>query len=245
MKDTKPPQSIEAVFPMRINKFLAHKGHATRREADTIIEKGQVFLNGVKAKLGDKVLETDTVEVKGRAPKSYVYLAFHKPKDLITQSEEKGEKDVLDMLPSDLKRLKLFPLGRLDKASSGLLLLTNDGRITDRLLNPAYDHEKTYEVTTKMPLRASFAEYMEKGVDIEGYLTKASKVEVLADQRFRITITEGKKHQIRRMVVAMHNEVQDLRRVRIMNIELGKLAPGAYRRLDGKELAIFLESLGL
>ncbi|MGE5540689.1 MAG: pseudouridine synthase, partial [Bacillota bacterium] len=157
----------------------------------------------------------------------------------------KGEKDTLSMLPSDLKRLRLFPIGRLDKSSSGLILLTNDGRITDRLLNPDREHEKTYDVTTKLPLRPSFAEHMEQGVNIEGYMTRPTTVEVLSENKFRITLTEGKKHQIRRMVVAMHNEVRDLRRISIMNIKLGKLPIGEYRRLEGKELATFLASLGL
>ena len=230
---------------MRINKFLAHKGHATRRDADALIEKGLVTINGVRAKLGDKVQETDTVEVKSRALRTYVYLAMNKPKGTITLAETKGEEDVLSHLPSDLKRLHLFPLGRLDKESTGLLLLTNDGRVTDRLLNPDHEHIKTYDVTTKLPLRPSFAEYMEKGVDIEGYVTRPATVEILGESKFRITITEGKKHQIRRMVVAMHNEVKDLKRVGIMNIKLGTLAQGAYRRIDGKELATFLASLGL
>jgi 23S rRNA pseudouridine2604 synthase len=240
-----PVEKPEALFPMRINKYLAHKGHSTRREADTLIEKGLVFINDKKATLGDKVNESDTVEVKNRPLRQYVYLAVHKPKGIITLADEKGEKDVIDLLPSDLKRLRLFPLGRLDKSSSGLLLLTNDGRVTDRLLNPDREHEKTYEVTTKLPLRPSFAEHMEAGVDIEGYTTRPSRVDVVAEKRFRITVTEGKKHQIRRMVVAMHNEVENLKRIGIMNLSLGKLPEGGYRRIEGKELATFLAALGL
>jgi pseudouridine synthase len=230
---------------MRINKFLALKGHATRREADTLIEKGLVFVNDKKATLGDKVNESDTVEVRNRALRQYVYLAFNKPKGLVTLADDKSEKDIMSMLPSDLKRLRLFPLGRLDKSSSGLILLTNDGRVTDRLLNPAYDHRKAYEVTTNLPLRNSFAVHMEQGVDIEGYKTRPAEVEVLSEKKFKITLTEGKKHQIRRMVVAMHNEVVDLRRVSIMNIKVGTLPVGGYRRIEGKELATFLSSLGL
>ncbi|MEK7602190.1 MAG: pseudouridine synthase [Patescibacteria group bacterium] len=240
-----PPEPATPLYPMRLNKFLAHQGHATRRDADTLIEKGLVTINSKKAVLGDKVEETDVVEVKSRPLRTYVYLAFNKPKGLVTQSEEKGEQDVLAMLPSDLKRLRLFPLGRLDKASAGLLLLTNDGRVTDRLLHPDRDHSKTYEVTTKLPLRPSFAEHMEKGVDIEGYVTRRAHVEVTGESKFRITLTEGKKHQIRRMVVAMHNEVRDLKRLSILNVTLGNLPVGGYRRLEGKELSTFLTSLGL
>lgn len=232
-------------FPMRINKYLAHKGHATRREADMLIEKGLVLINGVRATLGSKVTEQDTVEVKSRTLRQYVYLAFNKPKGVITLAETKDEKDSLSYLPSDLKRLRLFPLGRLDKSSCGLILLTNDGRVTDRLLNPDRNHEKTYEVTTKDDMRPSFAEHMEKGVDIEGYTTKATSVEVLSERKFRITLTEGKKHQIRRMVVAMHNEVKDLKRISIMNIKLANLPVGGYRRIEGKELQTFLTSLAL
>ena len=232
-------------FPMRINKFLAHNGHATRRDADTLITKGYVFINGKRAELGDKVMETDEVEVRTRTLRTYIYLALNKPKGVVTVADVANEKDVQSLLPSDLRRLRLFPLGRLDKESSGLILLTNDGRVTDRLLSPSREHEKVYEITTKLPLRPSFAEHMEKGVNIEGYTTKPAKVEVTGDNKFRITLTEGKKHQIRRMVVAMHNEVRELRRTSIGNIKLAKLPVGGYRRIEGKELMTFLSSLGL
>ena len=131
------PESTEPVFPMRINKYLALKGFATRRDADVLVEKKKVYINGSLAALGDKVHETDTVEVRGQArPRAYAYIAFHKPVGMDTHREATSTSNVLDSLPSDLKRLSLFPVGRLDKASSGLLILTNDGRITDRLLNP-------------------------------------------------------------------------------------------------------------
>ncbi len=230
---------------MRINKFLAHNGHATRRDADTLITKGYVFVNGKRAELGDKVMETDEVEVRTRTLRTYIYLALNKPRGIVTVADAANERDVLSLLPSDLKRLRLFPLGRLDKESTGLILLTNDGRVTDRLLSPEREHEKTYEVTTKLPLRPSFAEHMEKGVNIEGYTTKPAVVEVVGESKFRITLTEGKRHQIRRMVVAMHNEVRELRRTSIGHIKLAKLPVGGYRRIEGKELMTFLSSLGL
>lgn len=236
---------MQASYPVRINQYLALKGYATRREADTLIKNGQVLINGVLAKLGAKVAETDTVEVRFRKPRTYVYLAFNKPKGMNTHKEPTDTDDVVSTLPSDLKRLKLFPMGRLDKASRGLILLTNDGRITDRLLNPDYEHEKVYEVTTKKPLRESFKEKMERGVNIEGYQTKPTKVTILGENRFRIALTEGKSHQVRRMVVALFNEVADLKRTRIGNIPIEPLKPGAYRRLAGKELEVFLASLGL
>lgn len=236
----------KALFPMRINKYLAHRGIATRREADTLIEKRKVLINGRVAQLGDKVLETDSVTLKesGR-PKAYVYLAFHKPQGMDTHREPTGAPSVLEALPSDVVRLGVFPIGRLDKASSGLLLLTNDGRITDRLLNPSYAHEKEYDVSTKKPLRSSFKQKMEAGVAIEDYVTKPAKVTVLGENRFRVILTEGKSHQIRRMVVALFNEVKTLKRTRIMNIKLGTLKKGGYRLLEGTELKSFLAALGL
>jgi len=230
---------------MRLNQYLAHKGHATRRGADELIEKGVVYVNGTKARLGDKVNEKDTVEVRVKRPRSYVYLAFHKPKGMDTHKEPTGTTDVISSLPSDLKRLKLFPVGRLDKNSRGLILLTNDGRVTDRLLNPEHEHEKVYEVMTKKPLRESAKEKLEQGVVIEGYRTKPAKVTILSENRFRIALTEGKSHQVRRMVVALFNEVADLKRTRIGNIAIEPLKPGEYRRLSGKELETFLDSLGL
>lgn len=240
------PKATGDEYPMRINKYLAMKGIATRRDADLLVEKKKVFINGTIAMVGDKVRELDTVEIRGQGrPKAYIYLAFNKPAGMDTHREATGEKNVLDSLPADLKRLSLFPVGRLDKASHGLILLTNDGRVTDRLLNPKYAHEKTYEVHTKQPLRTSFKEKMEAGVDIEGYVTKPAKVEILDDKRFRITLTEGKTHQVRRMVVALFNEVSELKRTSIMNIKMGPMKMGGYRVLEGKELSIFLAALGL
>jgi 23S rRNA pseudouridine2604 synthase len=230
---------------MRINRYLAIQGYATRRGADELIEQGKVFINGRKAVLGDQVEETDTVEVKtGKRPKSYTYLAYHKPRSIITHSPGEDETDIISALKGDIPD-GLFPIGRLDKDSSGLIILTNDGRITDRLLNPDYEHEKEYRVTTVRPLRESFKKYMEAGVDIEGYMTKPTKVRVMGENVFAITLTEGKKHQIRRMVSALHNEVKTLQRTRIENIELGKLPSGKWRPIEGEELSQFMDILGL
>ncbi len=140
----------------------------------------------------------------------------------------------------------LFPIGRLDKNTEGLILLTNDGRITDRLLNPKYDHEKEYIVGTERKINEGFKEKLEKGVDIgEGELTKPAKVELLDEHHFSIVITEGKKHQVKRMTEALGISVHDLKRVRVMNITLGNLKQNTSREIKGKELETFLKSLGL
>lgn len=220
-------------FPMRINQYLAWKSHSTRRGGDALVENHRVFINGKLAKHGDKVIENDQVEVlKSKNQKPYQYFTYHKPKELSTEDISPPQKD-------------LFPLGRLDKASSGLIIFTNDGRVTDRLLNPEYNHDKEYIVKTAEKLRSSFKKNIEAGVDIEGYVTKKCRVEILDNFTFRITLTEGKKHQIRRMCSALFQQVRELKRVRIMNIALAKLAPNSFRPLEGEELSLFLKSLGL
>lgn len=222
---------------VRINKYLAEQGITTRRGADVLIEDGHVFINGKKAVLGDRVGSADKVEVKGQKTKEYIYMAYNKPIGISTE-------EIINLLPKE-KSQGLFPVGRLDKASHGLILLTNDGRITDRLLNPKFDHEKEYEVKVKGKLRGSFKEKMEKGVRIEDYKTKPCKVAILGEDRFRVTLTEGKKHQIRRMCVALFQEVEDLKRSRIMNIKMGPVKEGRVRTLEKKELDEFKKRLGL
>lgn len=231
---------------VRINKYLAERGYATRRGADELITKGKVLINGKKAKLGDQVDEGDVVEVKvGKGAPKYVYFAYNKPRGVITHSPAPHEVDIRQSLEELSEKYSLFPLGRLDKDSHGLILLTNDGRVTNRLLNPDAEHDKEYVVKTKLPLRESFRTHMEVGVDIEGYQTKPAKVKILGEKSFAVTLKEGKKHQIRRMVVALHNEVADLRRTRILNIKIGKLHAGEFRQIEGEELAAFLKTLGL
>ncbi|HEY4489090.1 MAG TPA: pseudouridine synthase [Candidatus Paceibacterota bacterium] len=233
-------------YPMRINKYLAEQGYATRRGADELIEKGKVFINGKPAELGSKVHEDDTVEVKTGKRKTgdYLYFAYNKPRGVITHSPGEDEQDVRDTLP-ELADKGVFPVGRLDKDSHGLIVVTNDGRITDRLLHPRHEHDKEYAVRTKLPLRKNFKARMEEGVLIEGYMTKPAKVSISGDHSFSVTLTEGKKHQIRRMVVALYNEVADLKRVRVLNVKLGKLKAGEARTIEGAELEEFLALLGL
>ncbi len=231
----------KSLYPMRINKYLALKQYSTRRGADELIQSKKVFINGKLAVLGDKVNENDKVEVRGMdTSKKYLYFAYNKPYGVITHSSQEGENEIKDIFPVK----GVFPIGRLDKNSSGLIILTNDGRITDKLLNPEYEHEKEYIVKTRDKIRSNFKEKMEAGVDIDGYITKKCNVDVLNDNTFRITLTEGKKHQIRRMCVALFNEVYELKRTRIMNVVLGRLQAGEYRPIEGKELSIFLKSLG-
>ncbi|MEI6581030.1 MAG: pseudouridine synthase [bacterium] len=216
---------------MRINKYLAHQKIATRDGADVLVAKGDVFINGKRAVLGSKVNEDDKVEVRGKNNiKNYVYYAYNKPKGLETP---------------DISVKDVFPVGRLDKDSHGLIILTNDGRITDLLLNPKYIHEKEYIVKTSNKLRSNFKQKMEAGVNIEGYVTKKCKVQVINENTFKIILSEGKKHQIRRMCSNLFQEIADLKRIRIINIELGKLALNTSREIKGKELETFLGSMGI
>lgn len=232
-------------YPIRINRYLAHKGLTTRRGADDLITKGLVTINGVPAKLGDKVSEKDNVVVAERALTQaklrYRYIAYHKPRGVSTDVQP-GTQSIASALPA-LRGLS--PLGRLDKASHGLIILTNDGRLTERLLHPSHAHEKEYVVQVDKPVTDSFIRRLERGVLIEGYKTKPAHARRAGETIFNITITEGKKHQIRRMATALGYQVLDLNRVRIMNVKLGTLKEGAYRAIEGTELVTLLKSLGL
>jgi len=229
-------------FPIRINKYLARERYSTRVGADDLVRAGKVKVNGKRAVLGQMVKETDKVEVAYIAQKvAYRYLAYHKPKGVVTHSPQGNEKDI-----AQISRLSdVYPIGRLDKESSGLIILTNDGRVTERLLSPKAEHEKEYTVQTTDLLRESFKKKMEAGVTIDDYKTKPCKVRVTGDRTLSITITEGKHHQIRRMVSALFNGVRALKRVRVMNIKLGRLTAGEYRSIEGTELTTFLQKLDL
>lgn len=234
-------KALEDEYPLRINKYLAREGVATRRAADELIARGKVLVNGRVALVGEKTNRGDKVELRGRpSSKKLLYFAYHKPRGMITHSPQRGEKDIKQSVPMDV-----FPVGRLDKDSSGLIILTNDGRVTDRLLNPDYAHDKEYRVRTAEPLREGFKKAMEAGVDIGGYLTRPCTVRKSGPTSFSITLTEGKKHQIRRMVAALHHSVAELTRTRVLNIRLGDLAEGSWRPVEGAELAAFLGNIGL
>ena len=230
------------IYPIRINKYLSDKKIASRRESDEFIKEGRVKINGRKAGLGEMVNETDEVTVEGDLKKT-VYLAFNKPEGIITHSPQKGESSIGDILKFGIK---VFPVGRLDKDSNGLIILTNDGRITDRMLNPINYHEKEYEVRLDREFDNKFIEKMEQGVKLDdGYVTQKCDLEKLSDSIFSIILTEGKKRQIRRMCLALGYKVIGLKRTRIMNIRLGKLRSGSYRMILGNEKDDFLSALNL
>lgn len=232
-------------YPIRINKYLALNNYCSRREADKFIEKGLVKINRRVAILGDKVSANDKIEISPvieNRVKNLIYIAYNKPLGIVTHGFEEGQKSIRDILKIDTP---VFPVGRLDKNSHGLIILTNDGRLTDKLLNPLYDHEKEYVVKTDKDISSGFLKRICSGVEIEGYKTKKCRVEEINERSFRIALTEGKKHQIRRMCAALGYGVVDLERVRIMNIGLGNLRAGAYRKISGSELSNFLKSLGL
>jgi len=231
---------------VRINKLLADRGMASRREVDALIEKGKITVNGVKASLGQRVSESDNIELVGTTEVKK-YLAYYKGRGVITHSPNDKETDILTKLAEDYKISGVSPVGRLDKDSEGLIILSNDGRITGPLLNPEANHEKEYSVTVDKVVTPAFAKLMELGVDIEGYMTKAAKVlpSTKNDKRFNLVITEGKKHQVRRMCAALGYQIQSLKRVRIINIEIKNLKPNQYRKIAGNELTEFLAKLGL
>lgn len=220
----------------RINKYLAEKKIASRREADTLIKSGKVFINGKVAALGTQVSEKDTIEVKGHK-KDYHYYAFYKPVGIVTTNPSRGEKEIVKAVKFPVK---VFPVGRLDKDSEGLIILTNDGRITDKLLNPKFLHEKEYEVAVDKPLTEVFLQKMRRGVNIGDYFTKPAKVKQLGSKKFSIILTEGKNRQIRRMCEALSYQVLKLKRVRIMNIHLANLKPSEFHELSTKERQLLL-----
>ena len=196
--------------------------------ADQLIADGKIKINGKLAAIGQKVNANDQVEIDPKTVKKIasarLYLAYHKPKGIDTHSIN---------IPGFGS---LFPIGRLDKLSRGLLILTNDGRITDLLLNPKYEHEKEYEVTVDKKLRPGFLEHLRTGMTIGDYTTRPAKVSRLSDQKFRIILTEGRHHQIRRMCDAFGYTVRDLKRVRIGRTGLGNLQPGQHRKLEGVKI---------
>ena len=233
---------MKILYPVRINKYLAMQNYSTRIGGDDLVKKGLVFINGRKAILGDKVYEGDEIIVKTKGiKKEYVYYAYNKNVNISTNPDS-ASKDILQVTKFPVR---VFPVGRLDKDSHGLIIMTNDGRITDRLLSPKYVHEKEYIVKVDNPFSDSFFSLMQNGVHFDGFISKKCKVTRTPKTRdsFHIVLTEGKKRQIRRMCEALHHEVIDLRRIRVMNIELNDLQIGEFRQLEKEELKTFLNHL--
>ena len=229
-------------YPMRINKYLAHKGVATRTGVDELIKSNKILINGVVAKLGDKVKETDNVEVRGVHNKKYTYLAYNKGMGVVSTNPQGDEKSIMDNVKVTAK---VFPVGRLDKESHGLIILTDDGRVTDRLLSPDKNHEKEYLVKLDRKYTPGFVRNMETGVNLSDGMTKPAKVEEVDEIRFKLTLTEGRNRQIRRMTEKLGYTVRDLQRIRIQNIELGKMLINTYKEIKGQEKTDFLKSIGL
>jgi 23S rRNA pseudouridine2604 synthase len=237
--------NIKEEYPMRLNRFLALRGIATRRKADEMIQSGEVFLNGIKAKVADKVNhpneDIEIHEMGYREKKALMYVAYYKPRGVITHTPKKNEQDIASVSGHP----DLFPLGRLDKDSEGLMILTNDGRITERLLHPRFSHEKEYVVTINTPLTGQMKDALSRGIMSEGERLTIKKLEVLDPATLSIVLTEGKKHQVRRMLESIGVHVTRLVRVRIMSIHLGSLKEGVSRELKGPARKSFLRELGL
>lgn len=232
-------------FPIRINHYLSERGSSTRRGADELIEKGLVYVNGRLAVLGQKIQKEDVVEIKQNKKvkkEEYVYYAFNKPAGLLTTGAPVGELDIVSKITFPTK---VFPLGRLDKDSHGLILMTNDGRVTDRLLNPIHPHEKEYLVKVHKPYKPQLLDKLAKGIVSPELNTKPCTVKKKTENSFTIILSEGQKRQIRRMTALFGYDVVDLKRTRIMNIELGTLKQNLFREIKGEELKTFLTSLGL
>ncbi len=222
---------------MRLQKYLSSAGICSRRQGEEYIKNGLVKVNGeVVTILGTKVdPETDRIEISNQiieAERKRVYIVLNKPKGYVTSCRQAGDKIVLDLL--DIPD-RVYPVGRLDKDSTGLLLLTNDGRTHHMISHPSFDHEKEYEVTSERPISDGSLRKMEKGLPMMETKTRPAMIKRISSKRFRIILKEGKNRQIRRMVRKVGSRVTGLKRVRISNIKLGKLAEGEWRYLTEKE----------
>ena len=222
---------------MRLNKFISETGVCSRREADAWIAAGRVTVNGAPATLGTQVGEGDEVCVDGRplgAPSRHVYLALNKPVGITCTTERHVPGNIVDFVGH---RERIFPIGRLDKDSEGLILLTNNGDIVNEILRSENEHDKEYVVTIDRPVTDDFLAGMAAGVPILGTVTKPCRTARVAKNTFRIVLTQGLNRQIRRMCEQFGCKVRRLQRVRVINITLDGLAPGRWRHLTRAELA--------
>lgn len=231
---------------MRLNKYLSDSGICSRREADRLIEQGQVLVDGVPATMGMKVTGTEEivcggVEVSSRKKERKILLAVNKPRGIVcTTSDKDRAENIVEFLNYPVR---IYPIGRLDKDSSGLILMTNQGDIVNKILRGSNNHEKEYMVRVNKPITGEFLDQMRNGVEILDMVTKPCVVEKTGGYTFRIILTQGLNRQIRRMCEALGYQVKDLVRTRIMNIELGNLKEGAVRRLTDEELNLLYEQI--
>lgn len=227
----------EKPLNLRLNKAISETGYCSRREADKLIEQGKVTINGRLGVLGDKITAEDLIEVNGKAIKTVgkrVYIVFNKPKGITCTTENKIENNIIDFIGHEQR---IFPIGRLDKASEGLIFLTNDGDIVNKILRAGNNHQKEYLVTVNKPLTADFISKMGNGIPILDTVTTkcfAKKESVFV---FRIILTQGINRQIRRMCEYLEFEVVKLVRIRIMNITLDGLEQGKWRNFTDEELS--------
>ena len=228
----------------RLNKFVADSGYCSRREADRLIAEGRVQVDGRPGALGDRVLSgmrvtVDGQSLSGRGEK--VYIALNKPAGIVCTTDPREPMNVVDYLDYPIR---IFPVGRLDKDSEGLLLMTSDGEIINRILRAAGGHEKEYEVEIDRPVTKEFVEKMSAGVPILDTVTLPCRVRRTGEKSFNIILVQGLNRQIRRMCEALGCNVVRLRRIRIMNIRLGAMRPGQWRELSEEELSGLMERLG-
>ncbi|WP_417516996.1 23S rRNA pseudouridine(2604) synthase RluF [Marinobacter sp.] len=232
-------------YSTRLNKYISESGMCSRREADRYIEQGNVYINGKRASVGDQVLPSDTVRVNGqviepRAEEDLVFVALNKPVGIVSTTDD-AEKHNIQRFVGHSTRI--FPIGRLDKDSQGLIFMTSNGDLVNKILRAGNNHEKEYLVTVDKPITKSFIEGMAGGVPILGTMTKKCKVVQESRFVFRITLVQGLNRQIRRMSEHFGFEVTRLERVRIMNVDLKGLAVGQWRDLTEKELAGLFEAI--
>ena len=225
---------------IRINKFLSKYGYCSRRDGDKLIKDGLVLINNEKASLGSIVNKGDKVYIKNNSKIKEVekkvepiYLAFNKPLGITCTTCKKDKSNIVDFINH---KERIFPIGRLDKNSHGLILLTNDGDIVNKILRSENNHEKEYVVKVDKPLTQEFINKMKSGVKILGQITKPCKVIKINDFSFKIILTQGLNRQIRRMCEELSYKVLYLKRIRILNIKLGNLKIGKYRNLTAEEL---------
>ncbi len=227
----------DALPAIRLNKFISETGFCSRREADKLIEQGKVTLNGRAAVLGDKATPADVVEVEGRSikpdKKAEVYLAFNKPVGITCTTERHIKGNIIDYINHPER---IFPIGRLDKPSEGLIFLTSNGDIVNKILRAGNQHEKEYEVSVDRPISAEFIRKMQNGVPILDTITQKCYVEQLSRNTFKIILTQGLNRQIRRMCTYLGYSVTRLKRIRIMNVTLENLPVGKWRNLIFQEM---------